>query len=102
MAMDAADAWEFRYAPTCSMPACDQTPMVKIAAVWSNGPLQEWKNYGLACGAHTASLLARARDRRHALAVSEDEQVGPVEVVPLADRTASLARIASMTTLPMP
>lgn len=75
----------FFYRPACSVPGCDLPPVVKIAAAWSNGPLAELKNYGLACDQHREPLLAMARQRRHALAVSDDEQVGPVEAVPLRD-----------------
>ena len=82
--MEATNDWDFRYVPTCSEPGCGQPPTVKIVAVWSNGALQERKNYGLACDQHRASLLSLAIHRRRALVVSEDEQVGPVEMVPLA------------------
>ena len=73
----------FHYAPECSEPGCERPPVVKIVAAWSYGPLRERKNYGLACTRHCPPLLARARLRRAALAVSDDEQVGPVEVIPL-------------------
>ena len=95
MAMELTIDWDFRYAMTCSEPGCDQPPTVKIVAVWSNGPLQERKNYGLACERHRATLLATAIDRRRALIVSEDEQVGPVEVI-------SLGRVAARKTQQSP
>ena len=72
----------FQYRPACSMPGCDRIPVAKIAAAWSYGPLRERKNYGLACASHRDALLDRARDRRRALAVGDDEQVGPVEAIP--------------------
>ena len=75
--------WAFHYAPACSMADCDRSPVAKIAASWSYGPLRELKNYALACEAHREPLLALARVRREALAVGDDEQVGPVEAVPL-------------------
>ena len=73
----------FRYAPTCSMPGCQEPPVAKIAAFWSYGPLSERKNYGLACEAHSEPLRALAQIRRGRLAVGDGEQVGPVEVVRL-------------------
>ncbi len=79
----------FHYAPACSMAGCDRPPVVKIAAFWSYGPLREFKNYGLACEEHREPLLALALVRRKALAVGDDEQVGPVESVPL--RAAKVA-----------
>ena len=75
--------WEFHYAPACSIAGCRCPPVAKIAASWSYGPLRELKNYALACEAHREPLLTLARVRRDALAVGDDEQVGPVEAVPL-------------------
>lgn len=88
------DDWNFRYQPGCAAPDCDRPPVVKIAAVWSNGPLQELKNYGLACQEHCDRLLALAAERRRGLAISDDEQVGPVQAIALPasrvlDRPAS-------------
>ena len=71
----------FRYTPTCSEHACNLRPTAKIAAFWKYGPLSELKNYGLACDHHLEPLLIRARGRRQALAVSDDEQVGQVEAI---------------------
>ena len=86
------DETTFLYAASCSSPGCLESPRYKIAALWSHGPLQELKNYGLACEAHRDSLLDRARGHRETLAVRDDEQVGPVEVFPFArSRTGSTA-----------
>ena len=73
----------FTYQPACALPDCAEPPVSKIAASWSYGPLREHKNYGLACATHRDALLARACERRRGLLVSADEQVGPVEVIPL-------------------
>lgn len=73
----------FTYAPSCAMPDCDRPPVCKLMATWAFGPMSERKNYGLACDAHRDELLARARDRRRALVVGDDERVGPVEAIPL-------------------
>ncbi len=78
--------WVFAYEPACSEPGCNRAPTVKIASFWSHGPLREFKNYGLACDEHRDRLLARARVRRAALAVSDDEQIGPAEAIPLTPR----------------
>jgi hypothetical protein len=74
----------FRYTPACSSTGCLEAPRYKIAAPWSHGPIHEWKCYGLACERHREALLARAEGHRRALAVRDDELVGPVEVFPLA------------------
>ncbi len=63
-----------------------------IAAPWSDGPLREWKNYGLACESHRDALVARATSRRESLAVRDDEQVGPVEVFELPRLAGSVNR----------
>ena len=80
----------FRYRPECSVAGCARPPVARIAAWWSYGPLRERKNYGLACAEHRDPLLALARGRRASLVVGDGEQVGPVEVIPLAaaDRDA--------------
>ena len=77
------DEAPFRYPVPCSSPGCPEPPRYKIAAPWSDGPLRELKNYGLACDRHRESLLALALVRRERLAVSDDEVVGPVEVFPM-------------------
>ena len=69
--------------PACSMPGCDRPPVARLVASWSYGPLRERKNYGLACPDHRDALLALARDRRRSLLLGDDEQVGPVEAIPL-------------------
>ena len=74
----------FRYSATCTNPGCSAPPRYKIAAPWSDGPLRELKNYGLACELHRQTLLDRALARRERLAVRDDEQIGPVEVIDLA------------------
>jgi len=73
----------FHYTPTCSVPGCDRAATSKIASFWSYGPLRERKNYGLACDQHREPLLVQAQIRRQRLAVSDDEQLGPVEAIPL-------------------
>ena len=73
----------FHYSITCSAPGCSVAPRYKIAAPWSDGPLRELKNYGLACKEHRDSLLNRALTSRERLAVRDDEQIGPVEVIDL-------------------
>jgi len=73
----------FHYSIACSSPGCSEAPRYKIAAAWSDGPLRELKNYGLACERHRESLLARALGQRERLAVRDDEQIGPVEVFEL-------------------
>ncbi len=78
------DEANFRYTVPCSSTDCGRPPRFKIAAPWSYGPLRELKNYGLACDEHRDALVALARSRRGALAVGDDEVVGPVEVFPLA------------------
>jgi hypothetical protein len=77
------DEAPFRYVATCSSPGCEDQPRYKIAAPWSNGPLRELKEYGLACQRHLDALLARAEGHRQVLGMREDEEVGPVEVFPL-------------------
>ncbi len=77
------DDLPFRYAATCHAAGCAFPPCCKIAAPWSHGPLRELKNYGLACEGHRDQLLALARSRREALAVGDDEAVGPVATFPL-------------------
>ena len=76
------DESSFRYDTTCSIPDCTRPPRHKVAASWSYGPLRELKNYGLACDEHRDGLLEVARSRRDAVAVRDDEVVGPVEVFP--------------------
>ncbi len=73
----------FRYSKTCSTPGCLEPPRYKIAAPWSDGPLRELKNYGLACEAHLEALLTRARGQHERVAMRDDEQVGPVQVFEL-------------------
>lgn len=68
----------FRYRATCSHPGCDRTADTKVAAPWSAGAGRELKNYGLACEVHREPVLAQARERRAALAIAEEETVGPV------------------------
>jgi hypothetical protein len=77
------DETTFHYSIACSSPGCPEIPRYRIAAPWSDGPLREWKNYGLACESHRQALLARALAHRESLAMREDEQVGPVEVIEL-------------------
>ena len=77
------DEAAFHYRISCLSPGCPEPPRYKIAAPWSDGPLRELKNYGLACEQHRESLLARALSHRESLAVRDDEQVGPVEVIEL-------------------
>jgi hypothetical protein len=77
------DETTFHYSITCSSPGCAEAPRYRIAACWSDGPLREWKNYGLSCEGHRDALVARARGHRESLAVRDDEQVGPVEVIEL-------------------
>jgi hypothetical protein len=77
------DETTFHYAAACSSPGCLEAPRYKIAAPWSHGPIHELKSYGLACERHLAALLTRAEGHRKALAVRDDELVGPVEVFPL-------------------
>jgi hypothetical protein len=74
------DETTFHYSIPCSTPGCPDAPRYKIAAPWSDGPLREWKNYGLACERHRDAMLARALAQRERLATRDDEQVGPVEV----------------------
>ena len=71
------------YPVLCSRKGCSQPAAYKVAARWSDGPLREWKNYGLACESHRDALVARATSHRESLAVRDDEQVGPVEVFEL-------------------
>jgi hypothetical protein len=78
------DEATFQYRAACSSPGCLEPPRYKIAAPWSHGPIHELKSYGLACEQHRQALLARAEGHRQALAVRDDELVGPVEVFPLA------------------
>ena len=78
----------FHYRIACSWPGCLEAPRYKIAAPWSDGPLRELKNYGLACERHRDWLLSQAQAHRETLAVRDDEQVGPVEVFPLASSQA--------------
>ncbi len=73
----------FRYSPACHAEGCLRPPRCKIAAPWSHGPIRELKNYGLACEVHRDDLLEQARTRREALAVGEDEALGPVAAFPL-------------------
>jgi hypothetical protein len=73
----------FHYSVPCSTPGCSAAPRYKIAAPWSDGPLRELKNYGLCCEEHRESLLKRALTQRERLAVRDDEQIGPVEVIDL-------------------
>lgn len=80
------DETSFHYAISCSWPGCGEPPRYKVAALWSDGPLRELKNYGLVCEAHREALLARALSHRACLAVRDDEQVGPVEVFEVASR----------------
>jgi hypothetical protein len=74
----------FHYSISCSTPGCAEPPRYKIAAPWSDGPLRELKNYGLACERHRDSLLTRAVSRHQSVAIRDDEQVGPVEVIELS------------------
>jgi hypothetical protein len=85
----------FRYQPTCHAPECRAPAIYKIAAAWSDGTSRELKNYGLACEAHRASLLERARGDHGGLRLAEGETVGPIELYLLRDgcRDAELARI---------
>jgi hypothetical protein len=83
------DETTFHYTISCSSPGCSESPRYKIAAPWSDGPLRELKNYGLACEQHREALLARALTHRESLAVRDDEQVGPVEVFELSNRSPS-------------
>src|SRR5262249_52093807 len=64
--------------PKCSAPGCGKAALYKVAATWSDGTHSELKNYGLACEAHRAEQLARARSSRQGLTVSEGEKVGEV------------------------
>jgi hypothetical protein len=73
----------FRYTTTCSTPGCIEPPRYKIAAPWSDGPLRELRNYGLACDSHRETLLVRARAQHERVAMRDDEQVGPVQVFEL-------------------
>ncbi len=73
----------FRYTTTCAVPGCAEAPRYKVAAAWSDGPLREWKNYGLACETHLEALLARAGTEHDRVAMRDDEQVGPVQVFEL-------------------
>jgi hypothetical protein len=73
----------FHYTRTCSTPGCIDPPRYKIGAAWSDGPLRELKNYGLACENHLQALLDRARTQYERVAMRDDEQVGPVQVFEL-------------------
>ncbi len=77
------DDLPFHYAAACDAEGCKLPPCWKIAAAWSHGPLRELKNYGLACERHRDDLVARAQGRREALAVGDDEAVGPIAAFPL-------------------
>ncbi len=77
----------FHYSKTCSTPGCTAPPRYKVAAPWSDGPLRELKNYGLACEGHCEALLARARAQHEVVAMRDDEQVGPVQVIELPPTT---------------
>jgi hypothetical protein len=77
------DETTFHYAAACSSLGCTEPPRFKIAAPWSHGPIRELKEYGLACERHVEALLRRAEEHRQALAIRDDEEVGPVEVFPL-------------------
>jgi len=81
----------FRYTAACSSPGCEGVPRFKIAAPWSHGPIRELKCYGLACETHLESLRQRAELHREALALRDDELVGPVEVFPLNSTRANPA-----------
>ena len=85
----------FRYIPRCSAAGCDAQARYKIAAPWSNGTSHELKNYGLACEAHGASLLAVARLHRANLALAEGETLGAVGLYALEPgrRDAELRRL---------
>ena len=93
------DETTFHYSIACSTPDCAEAPRYKIAALWSDGPLHELKNYGLACERHRDSLLARARSHHAGLAMRDDEVVGPVEVFSLVPghRDGQLPRLSEPT-----
>jgi hypothetical protein len=74
----------FAYLTSCSAPRCAERAVYKLAALWSDGTSRELKNYGLACEAHRARLLAAARLRHEQLRVSEGETVGTVALYRLA------------------
>jgi hypothetical protein len=78
------DETTFHYTKTCSTPGCSEPPRYKIAAPWSDGPLRELKNYGLACEQHVETLLTRARSQHERVAMRDDEQVGQVQVFELS------------------
>ena len=81
--MDEPAPMRFRYTRTCVVPDCAQAPQFKVAAVWSDGPLRELKNYGLTCAQHLDDLLAHARTQQERVAMRDDEQLGPVHVITL-------------------
>ncbi len=89
------DESRFAYQMCCSAEGCDQPVKYKIAAVWTDGTSCELKTYGLACEAHSASLLAAAQARRAALVLADGEQVEPVGVYRLTPgcRDAGLDRL---------
>jgi hypothetical protein len=85
----------FRYQPTCSAEGCTDPASYKVAASWSDGTSWELKNYGLACEAHKASLLTRARLHREGLVLADGEVIGEVGLFQLRAnaRDADLVRL---------
>ena len=75
------DEPQFHYDAACMSPGCREAPRYKIVAPWSDGPLRELKNYGLACERHRDAIHERALAQRERLAMRDDEQVGPVEII---------------------
>ncbi len=85
----------FRYQPTCSARGCESPASYKVAASWSDGTSWELKNYGLACEAHKASQLTRARLHREGLVLADGEVIGEVGLFALRPdaRDAELVRL---------
>ena len=79
------DQHHHHYTPVCDVEGCAQPASHKIAAPWSDGPLRELKNYGVACLEHADLLLDRAVRKREALRLSPGETLGDVQLYELVE-----------------
>src|SRR4051794_35266808 len=65
---------------SCSMPGCQAPAKYKLGAPWSDGRVQELKNYGLACDDHLAPLFQTAEGRRAEYKAAPGETVDEIHI----------------------
>lgn len=70
----------YQYTAICDVEGCDHHATYKVAAPWTDGHLEELRNYGVYCTRHAEAQFERARQRQACLKLCPGEQVGEIRL----------------------